>query len=556
MKHSIRIRLVITLAVLIGCSLLLCWVMNKTFLPRYYQNYKVNMLGEAYENACVIYEKYAKTEESEDTQESDGTQESDNAEESEGTDESGNSSGNNQQGDDNQSDTSQSGTSEDALDSEISTTLESLGANQSMSLYMFRLYQNQVGIYANFLYPSMDVMRQNQVMEQITSFSASMDSNKPGDKREILSETEKYQIVKVYDNRVGSYYLELLGVIDDKTWIYARSNYQSMMESVTISNQFLAYIGILVTIFGILIMYIVSKSFTKPILELSEIATRMSNLNFDIKYKITRNDEIGTLGSSINVLSEKLEETISELKGANNELQKDIEKKTQIDEMRTEFLSNVSHELKTPIALIQGYAEGLMENINEDEESRKFYCEVITDEAIKMNKMVKKLLSLNHIEFGENPITFDRFDIVEVVKSVLSSTDILFQQKEATLYFDEYEPIYVWADEYMVEEVVTNYVSNALNHIDGKRIVEVKLIKKDGLVRIAVYNTGEKIPEEDIEKIWDKFYKVDKARTREYGGSGIGLSIVKAIMTSMNQNFGVINHETGVEFWFELDCKN
>ena len=509
MKHSIRVRLAIILAVLIGSTLLLCWVMNKTFLPQYYQNYKVNMLGKAYDSACQIYEEYAKKEQS-----------------------------------------------EDSLNNEISTTLESLGANQSMNLYMFHLYQNQVGIYADFLYPSMDVLRQNQVLEQIIDFSSSLKSNRHSEKREFLSRTDNYQIVKVYDNRVGSYYLELLGVIDNTTWIYVRSNYQSMMESVAISNQFLAYIGIIVTIIGIFIMYMVSKSFTKPILELSEIATRMSDLDFDAKYIVDRKDEIGTLGRSINVLSEKLEDTISELKSANNELQKDIDNKTQIDEMRTEFLSNVSHELKTPIALIQGYAEGLMENINEDEESRRFYCDVIIDEASKMNVMVKKLLSLNHIEFGENPITFERFDIIEVIKSVLVSTEILFRQKEITLYFEKYEPIYVWADEYMVEEVITNFISNALNHVDGKRMIEIKLLNNEGIVRVAVFNTGKNIPEEDIEKIWDKFYKVDKARTREYGGSGIGLSIVKAIMSAMNQNFGVINHETGVEFWFELDCKN
>lgn len=533
MKHSIRLRLVITLAVTIVCTILLCWIMNKTFLPTYYRNYKVDMLGEVYERACQIYEDYASSALKND--DSDIQQ---------------------QQNDDTQAILPEDKRSTNALDNEISMTLERMGANQNMSLYMFQLYSNQVGLFADFLYPSMDVVRQNQILDQINSFTSFIASDKPSEKREIITENDRYQIVKVYDSRVGSYYLELLGVIDDTTWIYARSNYQSMMESVSISNRFLAYMGCLATVLGIIIMYVVSKSFTTPILELSEIATRMSNLDFDVKYQVNSKDEIGTLGSSINILSERLEETISELKSANNELKKDIEKKTQIDEMRTEFLSNVSHELKTPIALIQGYAEGLMENVNEDEESRKFYCEVITDEAYKMNNMVKKLLSLNHIEFGENPITFERFDIVAVVKSVIASTEILFQQKEVSLIFDNYDPIYVWADEYMVQEVFTNYVSNALNHVSGKHIIEIKLIRKQDLVRIAVFNTGEKIPEEDINKIWEKFYKVDKARTREYGGSGIGLSIVKAIMTSMNQQYGVINHETGVEFWFELDCKN
>ena len=147
----------------------------------------------------------------------------------------------------------------------------------------------------------------------------------------------------------------------------------------------------------------------------------MADFDFEVRYPVKSDDEIGALGSSINTLSENLEEKISELKAANNELKKDIENKIQIDEMRKEFLSNVSHELKTPIALIQGYAEGLQDNINDDVESREFYCEVIIDEANKMNKMVKKLLTLNQIEFGNNQVSFEHFDIVQVLKSVINS---------------------------------------------------------------------------------------------------------------------------------------
>uniref|UniRef100_UPI00286EC7D0 sensor histidine kinase n=1 Tax=Anaerosporobacter sp. TaxID=1872529 RepID=UPI00286EC7D0 len=217
--------------------------------------------------------------------------------------------------------------------------------------------------------------------------------------------------------------------------------------------------------------------------------------------------------------------------------------------------SNVTHELKTPIALIQGYAEGLMDNINDDEESRNFYCEVIVDEASKMNKMVKRLLSLNQIEFGSNQVNIERFNIVALIKGVINSTNILAQKKEAKVLFSENESIDVWADEYMIEEVVTNYVSNALNHLDYDKVIDIRVQQRQDCIRVSVFNSGDPIPEEDIDKIWIKFYKVDKARTREYGGNGIGLSIVKAIMTSHNKQCGVINHENGVEFWFELDTK-
>ena len=225
--------------------------------------------------------------------------------------------------------------------------------------------------------------------------------------------------------------------------------------------------------------------------------------------------------------------------------------------MRKDFLSNVSHELKTPIALIQGYAEGLLDGINDDDkESRQFYCEVIIDEAGKMNKMVKKLLTLNQIEFGNNQVTMERFDLHELVRGVLQSVEILAKQDEIQIVYNNSEPIYVWADEYQIEEVVTNYLSNAIHYATGEKRIELKMEKRDDLVHVSVFNTGERIPKEDIDKVWIKFYKVDKARTREYGGSGIGLSIVKAIMDAHHMQCGVQNRENGVEFWFELDGKN
>jgi signal transduction histidine kinase len=383
-----------------------------------------------------------------------------------------------------------------------------------------------------------------------------LESNPSGRTKDQLKHTDSYDIYSNFDSRIESRYVDLIGNLIDGDVILIRTNLESMKESVETANKLLAYVGIISVLIASVIMFYVSRRFTKPILKLADISKKMSDLNFEIKYPVTTNDEIGELGGSINILSEKLEKSFTELKNANNELLTDLQNKIQIDEMRKDFLSNVTHELKTPIALIQGYAEGLSDNINEDADSREFYCEVIIDEAKKMNQMVKKLLSLNQIEAGNNQVNIERFDLVALIRSVLSSTEILFHQKEIILHFEHTAPVYVWSDEYMTEEVVTNYISNALNHVDGAKIIEIKLIRHDGVVRVAVFNTGANIPEEDIENIWIKFYKIDKARTREYGGSGIGLSIVKAIMTSLNQKYGVINHGTGVEFWFELDAKN
>jgi signal transduction histidine kinase len=255
----------------------------------------------------------------------------------------------------------------------------------------------------------------------------------------------------------------------------------------------------------------------------------------------------------LKVFSEQLQETVGELKNANSELQRDLEHREEVDAMRSEFIANVSHELKTPIALIQGYAEGLAENVSDDAESREYYCSVIADEAAKMNRMVQKLMTLNQLEFGGNQVEYERFDIVSLLTGVLKQTEVLRDQKGVKLHYHEQDPVYVWADEYMIEEVVTNYVSNAINHATKSKEIAVSLQEEEKAVRVSVYNTGELIPEDELERIWIKFYKVDKARSREYGGSGIGLSIVKAIMERHHQKYGVINHENGVEFWFELE---
>ena len=349
--------------------------------------------------------------------------------------------------------------------------------------------------------------------------------------------------------------INLMGYLDGDYTVIISTPMESIQTSARLSGQFTMYVGLILIICGAVAMYLYSRQFTRPIEDMAKAANQMSHLDFDVKVPTGSDDELGRLGASINELSSKLEFTISELKTANNELQKDIEQKVQIDEMRKEFLSHVSHELKTPIALIQGYAEGLKEGVNEDAESREFYCEVIMDEASKMNQMVKNLLTLNQLEFGDEDIVFDRFNLTALVRGVLQSMEIMADQAGAEILLHTEEDIYAWADEFKVEQVVKNYVSNACHHVSGDMVIEVKMVQKDGKVRVSVFNTGTPIPEADIVHIWDKFYKVDKAHTREYGGNGIGLSIVKAIMKSFHQEYGVKNYDNGVEFWFELDVQ-
>lgn len=377
--------------------------------------------------------------------------------------------------------------------------------------------------------------------------------------RTIISSNDKYTLQKVYDERLGDYYLEIWGTLDNGYSIILRTPIQGIKDNVNISTTLIKYVGGAILVVGIISAFVVSTYITRPIKQLSDIAERMSKMDFDARYEGSDKGEIGLLGKSMNNMSEKLEHNIAELKKANLELKKDIDKKEKLEIMRTDFLSNVSHELKTPIALIQGYAEGLKEGITDDPESMGFYCDVIMDEANKMNTMVKRLLTLNQIEFGNDEPDMERFNINELIASVVDANAIRAGQKNMSIVFDNRnEQNFVWADEYKTEEVLTNYISNALNHCDGKQAIEVRTSKsEDGaIITVTVYNSGRNIAEEDLERIWEKFYKTDKARTREYGGNGIGLSIVKAIMESMGQEYGVRNVSDGVEFWFTLDCKS
>ena len=303
----------------------------------------------------------------------------------------------------------------------------------------------------------------------------------------------------------------------------------------------------------------ISKRFTEPIQELNEIAEKMARLDFSKKFHPKDvDDEINALGRSINIMSDKLEATIQQLRNSNIELEKDIEEKSKIEEMRTQFISDVSHELKTPIALIQGYAEGLVENVNSDEENRQFYANVILDEANKMDKLVKQLLELMKLEYGKREFQNANFNITELIQEVIRKSKVMLEENNIEVRMDMPEEVIVFADEFYIEQVVTNYFTNAIKHakeVFNEKYIKIKIEtrKKTNKVRIYVFNTGDNIEEENLLRIWRRFYKVDSSRNRDNGGTGIGLALVKAIMNNYNNDFGVQNKDTGVEFYFDLD---
>ena len=378
---------------------------------------------------------------------------------------------------------------------------------------------------------------------------------------ELIEKGNKYTISKIKDTQNGLTYVLLSATLDNGYLLYIRIPINSIQESVKISNNFLYLMaGFAILIAAVIVSY-VSRKFTEPILELNAIAKKMANLDFSHKYRITdADDEINNLGKSINMMSDKLERTIKQLRSTNIELEKDIEEKSKIDEMRKSFISDVSHELKTPIALIQGYSEGLLENVNSDDESRKFYAEVILDETNKMDKLVKQLLELMKLEYGKREFNNKEFNIVELEKEVIRKTNVMIEEKHAEIKFDETKDIYVFADDFYIEQVLTNYLTNAIKNVKemyGEKYIKIsnEILEEENKVCIKVFNTGENISEENLNRIWNRFYKADESRHREDGGTGIGLAFVKAIMGNYDNKYGVKNLENGVEFYFELDLR-
>ena len=351
----------------------------------------------------------------------------------------------------------------------------------------------------------------------------------------------------------GDQYLCLAGVLDSKAenCLFAYMPYAYIEQNSSLNLVFLLIAGGCALLICLVCGYFISRQFTRPLIDMAGVADRMSELDFSTKCQSGGSDEIGHLGQSLNRLSAYLEQTIGELKQSNDQLAQEIEKKERIDNMRREFIVNVSHELKTPIALIQGYAEGLTAGVADDPEDRKFYCDTIADEADRMNKLVMQLLSLSKLELGAEQTFYDDIDLHALCAETVQKTSVLCESRNLTVQFDN-TCVTVRTDGDLLEQVLMNYLSNAIRYtVDGGHI-EISATHTDSGIRLTVFNEGEGLPEEELPKIWEKFYRTDRARTREAGGTGIGLSLVRAIADTLHGSCGAENVPGGISFWFEL----
>lgn len=321
----------------------------------------------------------------------------------------------------------------------------------------------------------------------------------------------------------------------------------SLLEnSAAAAGEFIILITAVCFVFAIIWVFVFARKFAKPISEMSEITGRMAGLDFSKKVKVTRTDEIGQLGDSINNLSDKLDASLSELRETNAKLKGEIELERQLDVMRRGFVANVSHELKTPLSIISGYAEGLKLNINSD--SKEEYCDTIIDEANRMNRLVLSILELSKYEAAQIKTDPEEFDLSVVCRDMLNR--VFIGREDLTVTCDVAESTLVFTDPVQTEQILKSFIENAASHVSENGTVRVFSEDMGDKLRVCVENTGKPIDPEIMPRIWESFFRGDTSHSRDKSRFGLGLSIVSAIVKAQGEECGVYNTETGVCFWF------
>ena len=335
--------------------------------------------------------------------------------------------------------------------------------------------------------------------------------------------------------------------------VFVLSTLQPVGEATSITRKYYVYVYIAAVVLIAILSLIYSKMISKPLISLNATASRISELDFSAKCLVNSNDEIGNLGKTLNFLSEKLGTTLNELKTANENLKGDIEKEKQLEKMRKEFIASVSHELKTPISLIEGYAEGLKDGVPKGDDV-DYYLDVIIDESKNMNSLVCDMMDLSQLESGNFKLKMSKFNIFEFVNSIYKKHLNSINDKHLKLTMPpSLKDIMVYGDSYRIEEVISNLISNAMRHTPINKTISITLKILEHKILLEVENEGSFIEMKDLDRIWDKFYKADKSGNKHLGGTGLGLSIVKNILLLHESDFGVSNTDVGVCFYFTLD---
>ena len=332
-------------------------------------------------------------------------------------------------------------------------------------------------------------------------------------------------------------------------YAFAIASLQPVNEAMLVLKDYYVYALIIVFLVIILLSFYYSKIIVKPLIKINRVTKKMANFDFSEKLPVTADDEIGGLSGSINTLSVNLKDRIDRLNVANTKLQQDIERERQLEKTRKEFISGVSHELKTPLSVIRSFAEGIKDGVSKD---TSYYTDVILEETENMNRLIVEMLELAKLESGTYKLDMTTFSIGELTQQVYTKLLFSMEEKHLQVNIDADPSILVKANRSRIEQVVVNLLSNAIRYTPEGEKIQVSIIEAEDTVKVEIENTGNPIPEESLEKIWDRFYRLDASRSRHTGGTGLGLSIVKNILDLHHAEYGVYNTTNSVIFYFNL----
>lgn len=375
----------------------------------------------------------------------------------------------------------------------------------------------------------------------------------------------KLNIISRKENKDGSYFNVVSAEGSTTQYILYGKTFESgyhieitaqkdpIQENAEIATKVTTTITVLALVIALIFIFDYSRRFTKPLIQMNEVMENIANLDFSRKTDIVRKDEIGTLANNINTVSDSLDAALTELRERNAKLQEDIDRERRIEKMRQDFVSSASHELKTPIAIIRGYAEGLKMNMDGEKPEISQYCDIIMRESDKMNELVLNMLEQSLYSSGEKMPAEEYFSVAEYVDEFIKSVAPIFDEKGITVECNvtDFE---VFADKKQMTTVLSNIVMNACSHAKNEKIIKISAEKNHNRVKINVFNTGSGISEKDAENIFNSFYRADKSHSRKEGRFGLGLSIVKSIVDNHGCECGFENKENGVEFWFTMKC--
>lgn len=378
-------------------------------------------------------------------------------------------------------------------------------------------------------------------LDRIKAFQADLlyGEYDPADNSNRTMDVEEYRVdYKIFVDRIQDR-------DGNPAYLFAMTSLQPVNEAAGMIKEYYVYIIIATLFLVVLASFYYSRQITRPLLRINRTTRQMADLDFSEKIPITTKDEIGDLSRNINELSERLHSHILRL-------EQDIEKEKQLENTRKEFISGVSHELKTPLSVIQSCLAIMKDGVASHK--RDYYFKAMEDEVKRMDLLIVDMLELAKYESGTYTMDMDSFYIDAVIERVCAKLAPDIEAKQ--LHLDtSLKPVEVLANERRIEQVVVNFLSNAIRYTPEQESILVSILEDRDTVKICIENKGTRIPDEQLEKIWDRFYRGEPSRQRSAGGTGLGLAISKKILEMHGVPYGAINTPEGVIFYFHLNKK-